>query len=109
LPECGLGLIPGVGGTQTLPRRIGVGRALDLTLTGRWLGAREARRLGIVTTVVPPARLMPAARRMAARLARLEPAVTSALRRCLRAAYDMPAERGVQLERVLGLGLQGRR
>jgi enoyl-CoA hydratase/carnithine racemase len=86
-----------------------VGRALDLTLTGRWLGVREAHRLGIVTTVVPRARLVSMARRTATRLARLEPAVTRALRRCLRAAHDMPIERGLRLERVLGLGLQGRR
>jgi enoyl-CoA hydratase/carnithine racemase len=109
LPECGLGMIPGVGGTQSLPRRVGTGRALDLTLTGRWLGAREAHRLGIVTTLVPRARLVPTARRLAARLAGLEPAVVQALRRCLRAAHDMSIERGVRLERVLGLGLQDRR
>jgi enoyl-CoA hydratase/carnithine racemase len=108
LPECGLGLIPGVGGTQTLPRRVGVGRALDLVLTGRPLGARDAHRVGIVTAVVSGARLMPTARRMTTALARLEPAVTRALRRCLRSAHDLPVERGVRLERVLGLGLQGR-
>src|SRR5262249_43437087 len=48
LPETGRGMIPGVGGTQTLPRRIGTGRALDVMLTGRWIDAREAAMLGLV-------------------------------------------------------------
>jgi len=109
LPECGLGMIPGVGGTQTLPRRVGVGHALDCVLTGRWLSARDAHRLGIVTTLVPRPRLVPTARGLATRLARLEPAVALALRRCVRAAHEMPVERGLQLERVVGLGLEGRR
>jgi enoyl-CoA hydratase len=85
-----------------------MGRALDLVLTGRPVGARDAHRAGLVTAVVPGARLVPTARRMATALARLEPAVTRAVRRCLRAAHDLPVERGVRLERVLGLGLQGR-
>jgi len=109
LPECGLGMIPGVGGTQTLPRAVGVGRALELTLTGRWLDAREALRLGIVTQVVPPARLAATAQRLAGALARLDPDTTRALRRCVQAAHGQPLEVGLQLERVLGLGLEGRR
>jgi len=52
LPETGLGMIPGVAGTQTLPRLIGAGRALDLILTGRAVDAREAYRLGIVQSIV---------------------------------------------------------
>src|SRR5690606_2348561 len=51
LPEVGLGLIPGYGGTQRLPRLIGQGRALDLIMTGRHVGAEEALQLGLVNRV----------------------------------------------------------
>ncbi|MDF1522198.1 MAG: enoyl-CoA hydratase-related protein [Trueperaceae bacterium] len=55
LPEVGLGLIPGYGGTQRLPRLIGLGRALDLILTGRHVGAEEAMALGLVNRVADDA------------------------------------------------------
>jgi enoyl-CoA hydratase len=55
LPEVGLGLIPGYGGTQRLPRLIGAGRALDLILTGRHVGAEEALALGLVNRVADDA------------------------------------------------------
>lgn len=55
LPEVGLGLIPGFGGTQRLPRLIGEGRALELILTGRHVGADEALQMGIVNRVVDDA------------------------------------------------------
>src|SRR5216684_551464 len=51
-PETGLAMIPGVAGTQTTARALGVGRAMDLILTGRWLDAQEAVRIGLVTRVV---------------------------------------------------------
>jgi enoyl-CoA hydratase len=106
LPETGRGMIPGVGGTQTLPRRVGVGRALDLVLAGRWLTAREARAAGLVLDVVPRRRLERAALALARRLARVPPRVALALRRCVRAAHDLPLEAGISLERRLGLGLE---
>jgi enoyl-CoA hydratase len=59
LPEVGLGIIPGYGGTQRLPRLIGLGRALELIVTGRMIDAAEAFRLGLVNAVVPQADLLP--------------------------------------------------
>ena len=56
LPEVGLGLIPGEGGTQLLPRRIGLNRAADLLLTGRRVGAEEALRIGLADRLVPDRR-----------------------------------------------------
>jgi enoyl-CoA hydratase len=68
-PEINLGLIPGYGGTQRLPRLIGRGWALELLLTGNRMSAEEALRVGLVTRVVPAARLLDEAQAMAAALA----------------------------------------
>jgi enoyl-CoA hydratase/carnithine racemase len=109
LPETGLGMIPGVAGTQTLPRAAGIARALHVTLTGRTLDAREAHRIGLVHRVMPRARLLPTALATARELARLDPPVVQAIRRAVRAAFDVPTSAGVELERRLSLGLQARR
>ena len=58
-PEVRLGLVPGGGGTQRLPRLVGKGRALQLILTGEMIGAQEAHRIGLVNEVVPAAELIP--------------------------------------------------
>src|SRR5258708_38149498 len=71
LPETGLGMIPGVAGTQTASRRLGAGWALDLCLTGRWIDAKQALAIGLVAEVVPAAALMRAAGALARRLCRL--------------------------------------
>jgi enoyl-CoA hydratase len=64
LPEVKLGIGPGYGGTQRLPRLVGKGRALQLILTGEMIDAREAHRIGLVNSVVPAAELLPEAERM---------------------------------------------
>ncbi len=69
LPEVQLGLLPGGGGTQRLPRLIGIAASLDLMLTGRQLIAKRAKKLGIVDEVVSPANLRKAARKLALRKA----------------------------------------
>jgi enoyl-CoA hydratase/carnithine racemase len=109
LPESGLGMIPGVAGTQTLPRRAGLARALDVTLAGRWLDARTALRWGVVHRVEPRARLESTALALARRLAALDPGVVHAARRAVRAALDGSLEGGIALERRLALGLERRR
>src|ERR687894_2781591 len=63
-PEVKLGLTPGYGGTQRLPRLVGRGRALQLLLTGELIDAHEALRIGLVNAVVPGAELLPWARRL---------------------------------------------
>jgi enoyl-CoA hydratase len=65
-PEVKLGIIPGYGGTQRLPRLVGRGRALQLLLTGETIDAAEAFRIGLVNRVVAPADLLDAARAMIA-------------------------------------------
>ena len=67
-PEVNLGVIPGYGGTQRLTRLIGKGRAMDLILTGRTVGAAEALAIGLVNMVVPPSDLMDATRKLAGTL-----------------------------------------
>lgn len=71
LPETGVGMIPGVAGTQTASRRLGLGRALDLCITGRWINAAEALLVGLVAEVVPAAELKQRAAEMARALGRL--------------------------------------
>src|SRR5258708_34972711 len=70
LPETGLGMIPGVAGTQTASRRLGAGRALDLCLTGRWIDAKQALAIGLGAEVVPAAAGMRPAGPLARRLCR---------------------------------------
>jgi enoyl-CoA hydratase/carnithine racemase len=101
LPESGLGMIPGVGGTQTLPRLAGTGLALDVTLGGRWLDAVEAHRRGLVVRVVAPTQLRAAARRTARRLSRLAPPLVARLKRAVLDGLDRPLAQGLALERHL--------
>jgi enoyl-CoA hydratase len=72
-PEVGLGIFPGLGGTQRTTRLIGKARASELIFTGSQIGAEDAARIGLVNRAVPPQRLMPEARRMATRIARQGP------------------------------------
>jgi len=106
LPETALGMIPGVGGTQTLPRTAGSRRALDLVLTGRWLSAGEAQAWGVVQRVVPRAALRREAVAVGRRLAALEPGLVQAVRRLVRAATDLSCADACALERRLRAGLE---
>jgi enoyl-CoA hydratase/carnithine racemase len=101
LPETGLGMIPGVAGTQTLARLLGAGRAMDLVLSGRWLTAREAMRLGLVARTVPERRLLPAVLAEARRFARLDPPLVVRLKRAIHEGADRSLAEGLALERRL--------
>lgn len=101
LPETGLGMLPGVAGTQTLPRAIGVGRAVDLVLTGRPLSAPEAWSLGLVNSVVARRRLDETARALARRIAALPAGAVAALKRAVDAGLDGGLEHGLGWERRL--------
>jgi enoyl-CoA hydratase / 3-hydroxyacyl-CoA dehydrogenase len=96
-PEIKLGLIPGFGGTQRLPRLIGAGRALELNLTGDPIDAAEAARLGLVGRVVPDAELDDAALSLAERLAQAPPIAIAELKRL---AADAALEAGLAAERA---------
>ena len=102
LPETGLGLIPGAGGTQRLPRLIGLGRALDLMLTGDRIDAAEAYRVGLVTRMAKDRdSLLPEAVALAARIAARAPAATRYVKEAAMASQELPLPAGLTLERSL--------
>lgn len=98
LPELKLGLIPGYGATQRLPRLIGRSAALRLLLTATIVDAPEALRLGLVDEVVPAADLMPRARALAATIAALPPLAVSGLLEAVRRGEQRPLDEGLQAE-----------
>ena len=101
LPETGLGMIPGVGGTQTAPRAIGLGRALDMVLTGKRLSADQALQIGLVNQVVPLATLLTEAKSLAYTLSRCNPTVVTLAKRAVRQGADLPLSEGLRLEQNL--------
>jgi enoyl-CoA hydratase len=97
-PEVKLGVAPGYGGTQRLPRLVGSAAALHLILTGDMIDAAEAYRIGLVHRVVPAGDLMAEAERLVRRIAAQAPlAVRLALEAVIR-GRDMPLEQGLLLE-----------
>lgn len=99
VPEVTLGLIPGAGGSQTLPRVVRRGWALELILTGERCDATRAQTIGLVNRVVPAEQLLDEAEAVARRIAANPPAAVQAAKRALRAARDLPFAAGLQVER----------
>lgn len=87
-PEVGLGIIPGAGGTQRLPRIIGLGRAKEMVLTGRILGSEEAERIGLVLKVVPDEDLYDHARALGEQLLRNGRLAVRLAKVALNSAFD---------------------
>lgn len=104
-PEITLGVIPGLGGTQRLPRAIGAFKAAELVLTGRTMDAVEAERAGLVSRVVPAADLLTEAGAMAERIAAKSLPVIYAAKEALRAAQETPAAEGLRIEKHIFAGL----
>ncbi|MDT7757888.1 MAG: hypothetical protein QOH27_3786 [Mycobacterium sp.] len=98
LPEVKLGLIPGAGGTQRLPRLVGRGPALDIMLTGRQVDAEEALRIGLVDRLVPAGAAVTAARELACELCGPSSPAQRAVVRTVDAAYDRPLAEGLRYE-----------
>jgi enoyl-CoA hydratase len=102
LPETGLGLIPGGGGTQRLPRVIGMGRAMDMILTGERIGADEALRIGLVTrTAADAAAALQEALRLGEVLAARPPAASIYAKEAIRKSSDYDLESGLRFEKAL--------
>lgn len=100
-PEIKLGIIPGAGGTQRLPRAIGKAKAMDLILTGRPMDAAEAESAGLVARVVPADALMVEALAAAAAIAGYSLPSVMMAKEAINRAYDMPLAEGLLFERRL--------
>lgn len=98
-PEIKLGIIPGAGGTQRLPRAVGKAKAMDLVLTGRMMDAHEAERAGLVARVVPADRLLEEALTVASTIASYSLASVLMAKEALVRAYEMPLSEGILFER----------
>lgn len=98
LPEVKLGLIPGAGGTQRLPRLVGRGRALDIMLAARSVEAEEAYAIGLVDRLVPEGTTEQEALALAEALRRLSLPAQQAVIRTVDAAFDLPAAEGFAYE-----------
>ena len=98
LPEVKLGLIPGAGGTQRLPRLVGRGAALDIMLTGRQVDTTEALRMGLIDRLVPAGSARSAARELATELCAASAPAQQAVVRTVDAAFDLPLADGLRYE-----------
>jgi len=98
-PEINLGVIPGIGGTQRLPRAIGKYKAAELVLTGRLMGAEEAERAGLVSRIVPAAELLAEAHAMAETIASKSLPVVYAAKDALQAAQETSLAEGMRFEK----------
>jgi len=101
LPETGLGMIPGVAGTQTAPRRLKFGWALDLCITGRWIDAHQALFVGLVAKVVPLRALERSAHACALALSRLPRESVAAAKTAVWEGLNASLAEGLELERRL--------
>jgi enoyl-CoA hydratase len=98
-PEGNLGIIPGGGATQRLPRLVGRAWALEMLLLGETLGAEQALRIGLVTRLVPPSELLPTAAKMAEQLARQAPLVPQVMKAMVNAGLEASLTAGLALEK----------
>jgi len=100
-PEIKLGIIPGAGGTQRLPRAVGKSKAMDMALTARMMDATEAERSGLVSRVVPLDKLMEEALGAALLIAGMPPLATLAAKEAVNRAFESGLSDGVMFERRL--------
>jgi enoyl-CoA hydratase len=100
-PEMKLGIMPGIGATQRLPRAIGKAKAMDLILTGRMMDAAEAERAGLVARVVPAASLMDEALKAADTIAAMSLPALIAAKEAVNRAFEAPLAEGLRFERRL--------
>src|SRR5499427_528566 len=100
-PEVKLGIIPGYGGTQRLPRLVGKGIAMQLVLTGEMISAQEAHRMGLVNEVVPAGELIPRAEAIAAKIIANAPLAVQYAMEAVNKGMEMTLAEGLYLEAVL--------
>ena len=97
-PEVGLGIMPGFGGTQRLPRIVGVSKAMELILTGKTIGAAEAEKIGLVSAVYAPEDLMPKAMEMANAICANAQIAVQQCKMAIRVGIETTTDAGCTLE-----------
>ncbi|KEP70387.1 enoyl-CoA hydratase [Thioclava sp. BHET1] len=98
-PEINLGVIAGIGGTQRLTRFVGKAKAMDMHLTGRFMDAAEAERSGLVSRVVPNAKLIAEAKAAASKIAEKSTLATIAAKEAVNRSYETTLREGILFER----------
>ena len=98
MPECGLGIFPGFGGTQRLARLVGMGRAKELVFSTAMIDAQEAYRIGLVNHVYPKEELMEQAKKLALKIAGNASYAVSLAKAVMDAGYDMDIKNAVETE-----------
>ncbi|UCD91887.1 MAG: enoyl-CoA hydratase/isomerase family protein [Methanobacteriota archaeon] len=101
VPEVGLGIFPGFGGTQRLTRLLGKGRACELIFTGKMIGAEDAEKIGLVNKVVPQADLMKEAKALAEEISSKGPLALGLAKSAVNGALEAGLDQGLALEREL--------
>ncbi len=100
-PEVNLGILPGGGGTQRLPRLVGLGNAFKLLYTGDLIPAAEALRMGLVDEVVPHEAVRERAQELASKIAQKSPVALQLIKEAVRASVRAPLDEGIRLETTL--------
>jgi len=100
-PEINLGILPGAGGTQRLPRFVGKSKAMEMVLTGRMMDAAEAERCGLVSRVLPAATLIEEAIKTAEKMCELSLPVVMLAKESVNRAFETTLSEGVRFERRL--------
>lgn len=108
LPEVGLGIIPGAGGTQTLPRTVGQAKAMQMLLTNRWVDAQEAWSLGLVNEVVSKSFLQERVREITQSICSLDPLALRYAKEAVRRGSGLTLSQGLDLEKQLASRLYHR-
>ncbi|MGY6661315.1 MAG: enoyl-CoA hydratase [Glycocaulis sp.] len=98
-PEINLGVMPGAGGTQRLPRAVGKSKAMDMCLTGRMMNAEEAERAGLVSRIVPADDLLDTAMEAAEAIAAKSLPIAMMTKEAVNMAYEMGLTEGIRFER----------
>jgi enoyl-CoA hydratase len=98
-PEINLGIIPGAGGTQRLPRAVGKARAMEMVLTGKHITAQEAERIGLVNRVVPAELYLEEAKELAREIASKAPLAVIQAKDAVNKAFELSLTEGLELER----------
>lgn len=96
-PEINIGIIPGGGGTQRLPRAVGKYKAMEMILTGATISAEEAKALGLVNRIVPPGKYLEEATKLASEIASKAPIAVRSAKKAIAASQEMGLSAGLEL------------